>query len=382
MAMDKVVHLYSQDEEKIKDLINKKGILENNRIERQWNQYTDQLEKADRMRIDPAKFPQPGSAALDNDKYQADVEKGLPFINSALSKIISVLPRNLYLIGGATGHGKSTTVANIIIPILQANSRILVIANEENRADVYSRVACRILGFSFTLLKTGKLHSTIRARINEEVTRLESLMTVCGSDFQDNPDMVSTPEGIQMVIEYFATGHDAILIDYYQNISHSNKDDRPEPYVHQEKFAYWLNGFKNTFSGPIFVMSQMLKAKEKSLSQEDFKGRVEGRKIIANFAQYHIELIPDFENYTTKFKFYKERFGVFQGKSVTMGFDRENQTFVQCDAAFKAKSAQWISEKMALEQDAETTKDDEAITPEDNSNIESVANDLELKFDD
>ena len=364
MAMNKVTHIYVQDNNKIQELNNKRKMLEQNKIEKQWNQYTDQQDRAERMRIDPEKFHKLGSAAADNELYQQDVEKKLPFINGALSKIIPVLPRNLYLIGGITGGGKSTTVANIIIPILSTGRKILVISNEENRNDVYSRVACRILGYSFMLLKLGELHISIREKINEEVNRLETIMTVIGTDFQDNPDLVCTPEGVKSVFEYFSKDHDAILLDYYQNISSSTLDDRPEPHVHQEKFAYFINVFKNSFGGPIFVMSQLLKAKEKSITEADFKGRVEGRKIIANFAQYHIELIPDFDNYTTKFKFHKERMGMYQGKNVTMGFDIKSQTFVPHDDAFKMKSAQWIADKISIEQDAEKTRDPDVVYAE------------------
>ena len=357
MTMDKVVHIFSQDEEKLKDLKNKKDILERNKIERQWTQYTEQLERAENIRIDPSKFPKVGQSAKNNEQYQEDVEKALPFINAALSRLIQVLPRNLYVIGGITGGGKSTTVSNIIMPILKAGRRILVIANEEHRDDVYNRIACRILKYSFTKFKTGEYHKSIRDKINEEVTRLEPFITVCGTDFMDNPDMVCTPEGVRMTVEYFAKDHDAILIDYYQNISYSRNDDRPEPYAHQEKFAYWINVFKNNYRGPIFVMSQIMKAKEKSISEQEWKTRIEGRKIISNFSNFFIEIVPDFDNFSTMFKIHKERMNVFQGKQIKMGFNIDDQTYVSYTEEFKAKAAQWAADKLALEKDIETTLD-------------------------
>jgi hypothetical protein len=356
--MKDVIPLYNASTEKAVEIKNKRVYIDQRMIEQKFDKIQTQLAQAEAMKIDPAKGYKKGQIGAQNDAYQSVIEKKLPFINELLSEIVPVAAGNVYLIGGVTGGGKSTTVANIIIPILDAGRKILVITNEERRSDVYSRVACRNLGQSFYKLKRGLLHSEVRRLINIECERLEDVMTVIGTDFQDNPDMVCTPEGLKTVLEHFAPGHDVILFDYYQNITQSRVNDDPAPWVHQATFSTYLNIFKNGFNGPIFVMSQLM---DGDGAKSSFKERIEGRKSIANVAPVHIEIKPNKEDYTTIFHVHKDRLTSNDGARMRMGFDKDTGRYVVNDDAFKAKAAHWIAERLTLAASGENQKVEQAL---------------------
>lgn len=359
-GMKDVIPLFNSTQDKAIEIKNKRAFIDQRVVEQKFERITEQLAQADSMKIDPAKAYKKGIIGEQNDRYQQVIEKKLPFINELLSLIVPVAAGNVYLIGGMTGAGKSTTVANIIIPILDKGNKILVITNEERRSDVFSRVACRNINQSFFKLKLGILPAEIRQAINEECTRLEDVMTVIGTDFQDNPDMVCTPEGLKLVFEHFAPGHDVMLFDYYQNITISRVNDDPQPWVHQATFSSFLNIFKNTFNGPIFVMSQLMEAKEKNPAS--FKERIEGRKSIANVAPVHIELRPHKEDFTTTFCVHKDRLTSQDGAAMRMGFDKNSGRYVKNDDEFKVKAARWIADRAAAN-----------MTPEELAKVNALA---------
>lgn len=359
MAMNDVIKLYTATTDKMVEIKNKDAFVKQHQIEQRYEKVIQQESQAASMKIDPTKAYAKGKIRAENDAYQQVIEKKLPFINHMLSEIVPVAAGNVYLIGGVTGGGKSTTVANIIIPILDQKHKILVITNEERRNDVYSRVACRNLGLSFYKLKRGLLHAETRTKISDECERLEDLMTVIGTDFQDNSDMVCTPEGLKVVFEHFAPGHDVMLFDYYQNITISHVNDDPQPWVHQATFSTFLNIFKNTFNGPIFVMSQLMEAKEKHSSS--FKDRIEGRKSIANVAPVHIEIKPNKEDYTTIFHVHKDRLTSNDGARMRMGFNKESGQYVPYNDDFKMKAAQWMADRIAQSEAAEPSETELAL---------------------
>lgn len=378
MAMDNLIPLYTAKFDKSGDLRQKKAIIEERKVDKQFQKFEQEIAQAEAMKIDPAKAYKKGKIAEQNEAYQKVIEKKLPFINDYLTELVPIAAGNVYLIGGVTGGGKSTTVANIIIPILDQGNKILVVTNEERRSDVYARVACRNIGQSFYKLKRGELHGEVRKLINAECERLEDVMTVIGTDFQENSDMVTTPEGLKLVFEHFAPGHDVILFDYYQQVTHSYVNDDPAPWVHQASFASWLNLFKNTFNGPIFVMSQLMDSEKGNAT---FKERIEGRKSIANVAPVHLEIRPNKENFTTTFKVWKDRLTSCDGFYLEVGFDKETGRFVVIDEAFLSKVARWVADRAisAAPKDPATTQ--EASTPQ--AGEQPKAQDItdELDFD-
>lgn len=356
--MKKITQIHTQLVDKDLELTNKRKFLDTRKIESQFNQVMEQIQSEGSLEITKEdKIFASGKISQSNSEYMDAIKNRLPFINKELSDFICLGGKTLYLVCGGTGGGKSTSVGSIIGPVIDQGKKVLVIVNEEAREDVYNRVACQRLGKSFIMFKKAMLHPAEVDHINQEAESLQSVLTVIDTDFKKNPDFVTTPQGIEKVMEAFAFDHDMVVLDYYQNISRSTAssgDTRPEPHVHQLKFCHWINSFKNRYGKPIVVVSQIRKPNK--TDSQTFEERLMGSKYIATVSLIHIELRADFANYTTTFLCHKDRFWGKTGKGFIQGFDWTTNSFVTCDAAFALKVAHWQTQhtqKNAQETDNE-----------------------------
>lgn len=392
MSMDKIHKLFSDAENEALMIRNMRAEIEKEKVHQQYKRMIDAKKLRESLVIDPDKEYKDGTVTEKNRRFQAVMREKLPFINDILSTVTCVAAGVVYLVAAKTGGGKSTAVANIVIPIYNANRKILIISNEESRNHVYVRIACRILGYSFIKWTKGELHDSVMDIIDRECERLTKIITVVGTDYQDNPKYVTTPEGLEIVFNNFAKDHEVILFDYFQAISHGVENTDPQVWVHQEKFCNFLNVFRNKFDGPIFVMSQLWPAKKKDTS--DFLERIKGRKAIGDISMVHIEVSPDKDNYTTDFVIHKDRLWNNDGIRITTGYDRDSGQFVAYTEDFKARAAKWISDRIALygnsnDDSEDDPKDDTAQIEIDNSllntedktqDIANVEDELNLDF--
>lgn len=352
MPMDKIIPLHTQTTEDAIRLKNMKAELEAERIRSSYAKMLDERKVKDALSIDPDKDYKPGTISEENKKFLKSVSQRMPFINDIMSECICVAANTIYLIGAVTGGGKSTAVANIIYPILQQNKKILVISNEERRNHVYVRVACRNLGLSFFKWTKNWLTVEQNEAISEEAERLEQFMTVIGTDYQKNPSFTCTPEGLEIVFNKYCDNHDVILFDYFQNISRSTNNPDPNVWMHQEKFCYFINEFKNRFEGPIFILSQLWPANKKNTI--DFLERIKGRKMIGDVSPVHVEIRTNKEDFTSMFVVHKDRLWNSDGLQIMMGFDREASSYVPYTESFKQRAAKWIAARVAAAAGDET----------------------------
>ena len=389
MSMDKVIKLHSITQDEIILIRNMKAEIDKERTRQQYGRMIDGKKMRECLVIDPAKDYKEGEITAKNNKFQEIMAKKLPFINSTLSEITCVAPGVVYLVAARTGGGKSTTVANIVIPILAAGKKILIVSNEESRNHIFVRIACRLLGYSFIKWTNNKLSNELCDEINAECERLAKVITVVGTDFQENNyKFVTTPEGLEIVFNKFAEDHEVIILDYFQAISHGIENDDPKVWMHQEKFCNFLNSFRNRFDGPIFIMSQLWPSNKKD--SVDFLERIKGRKAIGDVSLVHIEISPDKENYTTTFYIHKDRLWNNDGIKIITGYDRDSGNFVDYNDAFKVKAANWMAARLALTGMSDEIEEDDACVPADpNINTATISatstgenNDLELRFDD
>lgn len=314
----------------------------------------------------------------ENKEYFEASRGCIMFVNNSFNDIVPFFRKNLILIGGKTGEGKSTTVANVVATTLKKIStitgkrcRVLVLTNEEKAEDVYNRITCFAKGWSYTnhnrftdeQIKVFDAYLPILAK--------DGWLTVVDDNFGSTPrnqisGVTTSIEGIQAVFDGLirdGVHYDAVVIDYYQNVSKSKKNPSLANWQVQEQLAALLDQYKNIYPAPIVLMAQVSPPNEDNTVP--FKVRIEGRKSILNVATCCIEMIADRENRCTEWIIHKSRFNEFVGTSFKTGFDRGK--FVEYTQAFIAKVADDKMAKAARDQDkltgikVEEKKDEPAV---------------------
>ena len=147
-------------EELKRNVQKKKTILDNKRTDAQMQrleQNEKDLEIAKITNFGGMDDEQRKAVKLANSSYINAARTSMSFINNTFKGVIPFFQKNLILIGGKTGEGKSTTVANIafatmrqVNPATGKTRRVLVISNEEKTEDVFNRITCLIKGWAYT----------------------------------------------------------------------------------------------------------------------------------------------------------------------------------------------------------------------------------------
>lgn len=284
------------------------------------------------------------------------------FINKSFEGVVPFFRKNLILIGGKTGEGKSTTVANVVATTMKENSpvtgkrcKVLVLTNEEKSEDVYNRITCFAKGWHYTnhnkfsdeQVKTFDSYIPVLAK--------DGWLTVVDDNFGSTPDnqisgVTTSIEGIQAVFDQLIRDgihYDAVLIDYYQNVKFSKKNPYLNEWEVQAQFAAMLDKYKNLYPAPIVLMAQVSPPNEENTVP--FKVRIEGRKSILNVCTCCIEMVADRVNRCTEWIVHKSRFNESVGESLQTGYDKGR--FVVYDEKFKNKVADDRALMEAREQD-------------------------------
>lgn len=293
----------------------------------------------------------------DNEDYMEAAKQAMTFITKSFKGVVPYFRKNLILVGGDTGDGKSTTVANIITTtITQENpatgkmGRCLVLTNEEAPEDFYNRITCHINNWQY--INHDQFTDIQRATFKEWIPKLAKggRLTVIGDTYEGVSGNTTTVEGIEQIFtNLIARGeiYDAVLIDYYQNVQFSKNNPRLNQFECQAKFAAILDKIKITYPGAIILMAQM-----KRLTDEEdttpFNVRLKGSKVICDKATFIVELIPERKLLRSKWKVWKSRFTDSVGNSVHTGFDKGR--FVEYDKGFQAKVALLIAAQIEKEQ--------------------------------
>ncbi len=257
----------------------------------------------------------------ESTSYINATKKRKMFLNRQFSLAVPYGPKNVILMGAKTGDGKSSIGCNICYHELLQSGRPMYISNEENAGDVFNRVTCLFRKWAY--LNHDKFTDEQNAIFEKSIATLSSRMTVIDNNFDsDIPHLTTSPEGVQSVfdsvlkMEYPPT---VIILDYYQNISHSTTDPKMVPWQAQDKFAKMLDQYKNRLPCPVIVLAQM---KPQAKDSTDFKHRIEGRITIYNTCTCAIEIRADREGLRTELIFHKNRFSESIGTSLFVGFDR------------------------------------------------------------
>lgn len=343
----------------VQEGINKKAVLEEKRIsvlekdlqvkERKLDSELARIALADKetaaaKTISYSRISDSDIASIkkENVEYMSAARNKMRFIHKRFDKAIPFFRKNLILIGGKTGEGKSTTVANIvnetidqISPNTGKRCRVLVITNEEKSADVYNRVTCLRKGWHY--VNHDEFTDEQVNTFNEYFEGLSKtgVLTVVDDSFGGVNGTTTTVEGICQIFDSLMANkeyYDVIIIDYYQNISSSRNNPYMKNWEVHEFMASKLDQYKNLYPAPIILMAQV---KPPTEDGQPFKLRVEGSKSISNKATCTVELVAERELLCSHWTIHKSRFNQAVGETIDTGYD--NGKYVEYNDAFKLK---------------------------------------------
>jgi hypothetical protein len=265
-----------------------------------------------------------------------------------LSVPIPFYAGELIMFGARTGTGKTTACVNIAYSMIRQGKKPVVITNEESAEDFLNRLASLFMGKRYGNLE--KIDHETKERIQEMIPKLLRYVRVIDADFAKMKGLsierlTNSIEGLKFIesklLEEAGQGKvfDAIIIDYYQKFNFSMKIPTMKPYECQEIAAAIIENLRVCYPAPLVVFSQMNDGKDDDDgSSAPFENRIQGRKILANYATVVLEIIPDRENYTTEFKLHKGRNMDYVRGKIIAGWD--NGKYVKFDEEFKKKVAQ------------------------------------------
>ena len=281
----------------------------------------------------------------ENIEYMESARNKMRFMNKDFDDIVPFFRKNLILVAGRTGDGKSTTVANIIRetihninPKTKKLRRVLVITNEERVEDVFNRVTCLIKGWDYK--NHDKFTEEQIGEFDRYIVALSKMITVIDNNHGGAIGSTATIEGICLIFDNLIANkeyYDAVIIDYYQNIMQSRDNPGHAPWQVQEALANKLDGYKNVYPSPIVLLAQVNPPDGEN--KTPFKVRIEGRKSILNVATCCMELIANKEDLVTEWVVHKSRFNGAVGQTIRTGYDRGQ--YVEWNDEFRAKVAQW-----------------------------------------
>jgi len=318
----------------VSDLSKKEYELKKARIEIQHENLTKQLKETEgfkNLQIG-VKEDRIESLKKSNRDYIKQAKQGAVFLSiNEFKGLVPLFARNLLFVGAQSGEGKSTLTANLAYEFLKQNKKVLVITNEEVPEDVLNRIICLTKGWAY------HDHTAITESQQEEFDRLYPVllqrMEVIDDNYNGVGGLTTTIEGIKAVLDSLKANekkYDIVIVDYFQNISHSNKNPSMDSFQVLHEVGRLFDQFKNVYDAPVIMLGTLKSVKDSESTP--FKERIEGRKSIYNFSTCCMEVRADKQNSVSEWSFHKSRFTKSIGKTVKTGFDKGR--YVEYNNAF------------------------------------------------
>lgn len=267
--------------------------------------------------------------------YNKMLDEKITFINEALTAAIPFTRENLYLMCGYSGNGKSTIAANISYALYKELKKTLVISNEEPKQDIIYRIACLELGFNFNDYKKGLMPKSQQlecAKLFPEICKYVKVI-----DVNYNNGISFTIEGIKNILAQVKTAdYSAVMIDYFQQIKTSVSSPNKKGLEVLTDLRIWLGRYIRESNIPVVLFAQLHSLGKRN--NVDLDSRIKDCPSVYETSTVVVEIVPDFENKTTKFLIKKDRFG-YQGMKIECAFDKGKYVEITAEHLEKMRRA-------------------------------------------
>ena len=228
------------------------------------------------------------------------------------------LTNGFTIIGGETGKGKSTVVANICYQFLadkHPNKKILIISNEENTNGVLSRVACLTLNLPWNLYSTNALRPEESAEVLRVSKILNKVITVVANKM-DTLENVTAAINYALETEEYAL----VLLDYLQTVYRSEENPSMRPWEVSKALGQFIRTSCRSIQKPLIAMVQL---KPEGDDLENFGDRICYDRTMLQHVSCAIEIQRNASLDKTTFTCRKMRVpSTRQFKKITMVFDK------------------------------------------------------------
>ncbi len=328
----------------------KKALIDSRKVTSELErQNQDQADLAAIASANYAEFTDAQIIAMqeDHEDYIKAAKEAMTFINTDFDDIVPFFRKNLIFIGAKSGDGKSTAVANIAYAMMRQKNpktgrrcRTIIMSNEENPGDVYSRVTCLINDWSYTNHKGFTDEQAAKFKTGIKVLAKGGMLTVLSDSFNGATGVTTSVEGIKAVFDNLIKNNtvpDCIILDYYQNVILAKGAKHLNEYEVQANLCRMLDQYKNILGCPIVILGQMDPVTEQN--PKPFNMRIQGRKLIVTQSTIIMEMTADRPSRATKWTVWKSRFTEAVGTAFLTGY--RNGKYVPYNDAFLAEVAQW-----------------------------------------
>lgn len=244
-----------------------------------------------------------------------------------LSELLPFYSGELFLVGARTGTGKSTFALNVAYSLLLQNKRPLVITNEEDSVDYLNRMAGLFISKRYGGL--DKIDEETKNRLLDLFPKIASRLQVIDASYAINngvnlPNLTNTVEGLEYIVNKLlqeqanGTVFDAVIIDYYQKVNSSIANPDMDVFECQARAAEIIERLRVSYRAPIVLLAQMEKGGGEDPAP--FERRIQGRKVIVNFATVVFELVVNRELRATEVLIHKARNTDIPSEKILLGW--------------------------------------------------------------
>lgn len=215
------------------------------------------------------------------------IRKAVMFVNPALSTVCPLCPGGIYLVGAASGTGKSTFTAATAHGLYVQGLRTFIVSNEETEAKILARIACVDLDIDFNLYVQDKLPTSYRKQVAQKILEIEPYVTV-----MDDPIASTTLEKIESILQEVndSGAYSCVIVDFLQRINKSVVVPSIERTDALYRFKDIATDYAQHAKVPVIVMTQLVPLSSDE-TERNFESRIKWAKGWIEAAAAAIEII-------------------------------------------------------------------------------------------